>query len=187
MPKVCHKHIIDNIKHLLFNLEGQFINIWIFGGVMASDVKFSVKDAVGKQYLSPISVSEELQEKFIKKSRSSSIKLVPVSFVVSAVVLIIIFLLVYFLKFFIISTIALFCIIFPFYAIYNVFATSKAIKNHDYEFLSGEVVGKADSNYAVRGLEEHKIAVLFGRKEYNPGERVIVARLNDELSIISEE
>ncbi|MBR4556652.1 MAG: hypothetical protein IKO15_04135 [Clostridiales bacterium] len=154
---------------------------------MASDVKFSVKDAVGKQFLSPISVSEELQEKFIKKSRSSSIKLVPVSFIVSAVVLLIIILLIMFLRFFVISAIGLLCIVFPFYAIYNVFATSKAIKNHDYEFLSGEIVGKNDSNYKVRGLEEHNIAVLFGRKDYNPGERVIVARLNDELSIISEE
>ncbi len=154
---------------------------------MASDVKFSVKDAVGKQDISPVSVSDELQEKFIKKSRSSSIKLVPISFIVSAVVLLIIILLITFLRFFVISAIGLFCIFFPIYAIYNVFATSKAIKNHDYEFFSGEVVGKTDSNYVVRGLEEHKIAVLFGRKEYNPGERVIVARLNDELSIISEE
>ena len=154
---------------------------------MASDVKFSVKDALGKQFLSPISVSEELQEKFIKKSRSSSIKLVPVSFIVSAVVLLILILLITFLRFFVISAFGLLCIVFPIYAIYNVFATSKAIKNHDYEFLSGEVVGKTDSNYIVRGLEDQKIAVLFGRKDYNPGERVIVARLNDELSIISEE
>ena len=155
---------------------------------MASDVKFSVKDAVGKQYLSPISVSEELQEKFIKKSKSSSVKLIPVSFIVSAVVLLIAFLLIYFLRLFVISAFALLCIIFPFYAIYDAFATGKAIKNHDYEFFSGEVVGKTDSNnYVVRGLEDHKIGVLFGRKEYNPGDSVIVARLKDDLSIISEE
>ena len=154
---------------------------------MASDVKFAVKDAVGKQLLTPVTVSDELQEKFLKKSKSSSIKLVPVSFIVSAIVIFIAFLLIYFLKFFIVSAFGLLCIIFPFYAIYDAFATSKAIKNHDYEFFSGEVIGKIDSNYIVRGLGDHKISVLFGRKEYNPGERVIVARLKDELSLISEE
>ncbi|MBO7634550.1 MAG: hypothetical protein J6S72_09280, partial [Lachnospiraceae bacterium] len=60
-------------------------------------------------------------------------------------------------------------------------------KNQDYEFLSGEVVGKTDNgNYKVRGLEEQNISVFIGKKDYNPGERVIVARLNDELSIIAE-
>lgn len=154
---------------------------------MASDVKFAVKDAVGKQHLTPVSVSEELQQEFIKKSRSASWKLLPVSIIVSAVVLVILFLLVYFLRFFVISAIGIFCIIFPFYAVYNIFATSKAIKNQDYEFLSGEIVGKTDNgNYQVLGLEGHNIPAFIGKKDYNPGERVIVARLNDELNLISE-
>ena len=73
------------------------------------------------------------------------------------------------------------------FAVYNIFATAKAIKNQDYEFLSGEVVGKTDNgNYKVRGLEEQNISVFIGKKDYNPGERVIVARLNDELNIIAE-
>lgn len=154
---------------------------------MASDVKFAVKDAVGKQHLTPVSVSEELQQEFIKKSRSASWKLLPVSIIVSAVVLVILFLLVYFLRFFVISAIGIFCIIFPFYAVYNIFATSKAIKNQDYEFLSGEITGKTDNgNYQVLGLEGHNIPAFIGKKDYNPGERVIVARLNDELNLISE-
>ncbi len=154
---------------------------------MASDVKFSVKDAVGKQELTPATVSEELQQAFIKKSRAASWKLLPVSIIVSAVVLVILILVIYFLRFFIVSALGLFCIFFPIFAVYNIFATAKAIKNHDYEFLAGEIVGKTDSGYKVRGLEEHNISPLIGKKEYNPGERVIVARLNDELSLISEE
>ena len=154
---------------------------------MASDVKFAVKDAVGKQHLTPVSVSEELQQEFIKKSRSASWKLLPVSIIVSAVVLVILFLLIYFLRFFVISAIGIFCVVFPFYAVYNIFATSKAIKNQDYEFLSGEIVGKTDNgNYQVLGLEGHNIPAFIGKKDYNPGERVIVARLNDELNLISE-
>lgn len=154
---------------------------------MASDVKFSVKDALNKQFLTPATVSEELQEKFIKKSRSASWKLLPVSIIVSAVVLLILILVIYFLRFFIVSALGLFCIFFPIFAVYNIFATAKAIKNHDYEFLSGEVVGKTDSGYQVRGLEGHNISTFIGKKDYNPGERVIVARLNDELNIIAEE
>ena len=154
---------------------------------MASDVKFSVKDALSKQYLAPAAVSEELQQEFIRKSRSTSWKLLPVSIIVSAVVSIILFLLVYFLRFFVISAIGIFCIIFPIYAVYNIFATSKAIKNQDYEFLSGEIVGKTDNgNYKVRGLEDQAIPAFIGKKDYDPGERVIVARLNDELNLISE-
>ena len=155
---------------------------------MASDVKFQVNKAVSDQALVPAAVSEELEQKFLKKAKAASIKLIPVSFIVSAVVLIILFLLVYFLKLLAISTIALLCIIFPIYAIYDAFATSKAIKNHDYDFFYGEIIGKTDSgNYQVRGLEDQKISVLFGKKDYNAGERVIVARIKDELNLISEE
>jgi len=154
---------------------------------MAADVKFTVKEAVSNQSLTPISVSEELQQEFIKKSRSASWKLLPVSIIVSAVVSVILFLLVYFLRFFVISFLGIMCIAFPIFAVYNIFATAKAIKKQDYEFFSGEIVGKTDNgNYKVRGIEEQNIGVLIGKKDYDAGERVIVARLNDELSIIAE-
>ena len=154
---------------------------------MAADVKFTVKEAVSNQSLTPISVSEELQQEFIKKSRSASWKLLPVSIIVSAVVSVILFLLVYFLRFFVISFLGIMCIAFPIFAVYNIFATAKAIKKQDYEFFSGEIVGKTDNgNYKVRGLEEQNIGVLIGKKDYDAGERVIVARLNDELNIIAE-
>ena len=154
---------------------------------MAADVKFAVKDAVSKECLTPVTVSEELQQEFIKKFRSASWKLLPVSIIVSAIVTVILILLIYFLRFFVISFLGIMCIAFPIFAVYNIFATAKAIKNQDYEFLSGEVVGKTDNgNYKVRGLEEQNISVFIGKKDYNPGERVIVARLNDELNIIAE-
>ena len=154
---------------------------------MAADVKFTVKEAVSNQSLTPISVSEELQQEFIKKSRSASWKLLPVSIIVSAVVSVILFLLVYFLRFFVISFLGIMCIAFPIFAVYNIFATAKAIKKQDYEFFSGEIVGKTDNgNYKVRGIEEQNIGVLIGKKDYDAGERVIIARLNDELSIIAE-
>ena len=153
---------------------------------MAADVKFSVKEAVNNQILTPVSVSEELEQEFIKKSRSAAWKLLPLSIIVSVVVLAIIILVIYFLRFAIISTLALISIGYPAFAVYNIVSTSKAIKKHDYEFLSCEIVGKDDSGYRVRGLETHAITPLIGKKEYNPGEQVIVARLNDELSLISE-
>ena len=155
---------------------------------MAADVRFTVKKAVDEQALVPANVSEELEKRFIKKSRSSSIKLIPISLLVAAIVLVIMFLLIYFLRLVAISTIGFLCVIFPIYAVYDAFATSKALKNHDYEFFYGEVVGKTDNgNYQIRGLEELKISTLFDKKEYYAGDRTIVARLKDELRLISEE
>lgn len=153
---------------------------------MAADVKFSVKAAVENQALVNVTVSEELEKRFIKKSRSAAWKLIPASIVVSVIVIAIIVLLAHFLRRIFFSLAAILFIFFPIYAVYNVFATYKAIKNHDYEFLSGTVNGKNEHGYQVSGLEGHDISPFIGRKEYGPGERVIVARLNDELNIISE-
>ena len=154
---------------------------------MAADVKFSINKAAADQFLIPATISEELEKKFLKKAKSSSIKLIPVSFIVSAVVLGILFVLVYFLKRVFISLMAIFCVFFPIYAIYDAFATSKAIKKHDYEFFFGEVIGKTDKGYQIRGLEEHNISPMLGKKDYNAGDRVIVARIKDDLNIIAEE
>ncbi len=154
---------------------------------MAADVKFSVKDAVGKQLLAPVTVSDELKDKFLKKSRSSSWKLLPVSIIVSAVIILLVVLAIVFLSRFVFSLIGIIGVFFPIFAVYNIFATAKAIKNQDYEFLAGEVVGKTDTGYQIRGLEAHNISAFIGKKEYNPGDRAIVARLGDDLNLISEE
>ena len=154
---------------------------------MATDVKFAIKDSIQNQVVTPVTVSDEMRDAFLKKSRSASWKLLPVSIILCAVVLTIAFLIVYFLNRILISAIALLFVVLPFYAVYNIFATAKAIKNQDYEFVSGQIVGKTDSGYQVRGLEGHNISPFIGKKDYNPGEQVIVARLRDDLSLISEE
>ena len=155
---------------------------------MAAEVKFTVKKAIDDQLLTPASVSEELEQTFIKKARASSIKLIPVSFIVSAIVIGIIFLLVYFLNIFAISWIGFLCIIFPIFAIVDCFATSKAIKQKDYEFFYGEIAGKDDNgSYQIKGLDEFKMSPLFGKKDYNPGDKALVARIKNDLNIISEE
>ncbi|MCR5594122.1 MAG: hypothetical protein K6F79_10300 [Saccharofermentans sp.] len=153
---------------------------------MATDVKFAMKDSIQKQVLAPVTVSEELRDSFLKKSRSSSWKLLPVSIIVSAVVIALIVLIIHFFERFVISAVGLIAVFFPIFAVYNIISTAKAIKNQDYEFVSGQIVGKTDSGYQVRGLEGHNISPFIGKKEYNPGEQVIVARLNDDLSLISE-
>jgi hypothetical protein len=111
---------------------------------MAADVKFNIKDAVDKQILTPVTVSEELEQEFIKKSRSASWKLLPISIIVSVIVIAVIALLIYFFNRLIFSTLGLICIFYTAFAIYNIFATAKALKKKDYEFLSGEIIGKND-------------------------------------------
>ena len=154
---------------------------------MAVDFKSAVQNAVSEQKLVPITVSEELEQKFLKKVRSSSIKLIPVSFIVAAIAGLVLFLLVYFLRIIAISALAFFCIIFPIYAVYDAIATSKAIKKHDYEFFHGEIVGKADNSYIVKGLEDQKASILFGKDFYTNGDKAIVARIKDDLNLISED
>lgn len=155
---------------------------------MAADVKFTVKKAADDQVIFPASVSEDLEQTFVKKSKAFSIKLIPISFVVAAIVVALAVLAIIFLHRVVISLFAIFAVFFPIYAVYDAFATSKALKNHDYEFYYGEITGKTDNgNYVVRGLEELKIGILFGKKDYNAGDRAIIARVKDDLSIISEE
>ena len=152
-----------------------------------ADVKNMVNTALNNQDLVPAAVNEELEKKFIKKAKATSIKLIPTSIIVAVIIGIILFLLVYFLHIIAISTFAFLCFIFPIYAVIDAVATSKAFKNHDYGFYYGVIVNKTDSTYFVKGLGDQKIAVLFGKKDYNPGDTVIVARVKDDLNLISEE
>lgn len=153
---------------------------------MASDVKFAFKDGISKQVLSPVTVSDELRDKFLKKAKADAVKLIPVSILLCVLVFGVVFLLIYFLDLLVFSLGALLFAIYPFYSVYNLIATSKAIKNQDYEFVAGQVMGKTDKGYQVAGLEGHNIPAYIGKKEYGPGETAIVARLNDELHLISE-
>lgn len=155
---------------------------------MAQDVKVSVQTAVNNQDLIPATISSELEQKFIKKTKASSIKLIPISILVAAIVGVIIFLLVYFLRVLWISTIGLLCIFFPIYAVYDAFATAKAAKNHDYGFYYGEVTGETENgNYMIKGLGDVVVRPLFGKTKYNTGDQTIVAMIKDDLSLISEE
>jgi len=81
---------------------------------MAADVKFSVKAAVENQALVNVTVSEELEKRFIKKSRSAAWKLIPSSIIVSVVVIAIIILLAHFLRRIFFSLAAILIIFFPY-------------------------------------------------------------------------
>lgn len=153
---------------------------------MAADLKFSVKSAMNNQMIRPVAVSEETRQKFLKQSKAAAWKFLPASIVISVVVSVILYLIVHYLRRYVISFFALIAVILPFYAVYNIVATGKAIRNNDYEFFEGVIIGKTDSGYKIRGLEEHNASVLLGKRDYEPGEMAVVARLNDELSLISE-
>ncbi len=153
---------------------------------MASDVKFAIKDSVQKMTLTPVTVSDELKDEFIKKSRSASWKILPISIVFSIVVIAIVAAIIYFFNRLFISVLGVIAVGMPFFAVYNIFATAKAIKNQDYEFVSGQIIGKNDNGYQVAGLEGHNITAFIGKKEYNPGEQAIIARLGSDLNLISE-
>ncbi|MBP5180375.1 MAG: hypothetical protein J6127_03695 [Clostridiales bacterium] len=154
---------------------------------MASDVKFAVKDGMGKQLFAPVTVSEELQERYLKRSKSTAIGLIPISIVACALVIGFSALIIYFFHRFLISVLILGILAYPAFAVYNLISTFKAIKNRDYEFFSGQIIGKNDKGYVVKGLEDQNIVVMLGKDDYNPGEFATIARLGSSLDLISED
>lgn len=155
---------------------------------MASDVNFALNAAKTAQAVIPTTISEELEGKFLKKFKSSSITLIPISIVVAVVVIAILVAVVYFLNRVVIGFFALVVPFYPIYAVYNAISMSNAIKKHDYEFFYATVVGKNDNgSYILGGLEGQSVAVLLGKKDYNAGDKVLVGRVKDELNILAEE
>ena len=60
------------------------------------------------------------------------------------------------------------------------------IRNKDYGFYEGEIVDTYRDGYQILGFEDDATLVLFGRKNYARGDKVIVARMGEDLRIISE-
>ncbi len=160
---------------------------------MAADAKFTINEAVKANIISKISVSEELKKRFIGSQKATALLLLPASILVFAVVLGLIILFVSVLHFFVFSIkILLFvilCLLFPVFAVYNFFSTMSAIRKDDIEFYMGQIAGKTDKGYKVRGLEALDLNYLNKMKpatDPGMGDNVIIARIKDEYNLIAE-
>ncbi|MBQ4271573.1 MAG: hypothetical protein II718_07080, partial [Clostridiales bacterium] len=81
------------------------------------------------------------------------------------------------------------CLLFPVFAVYNFFSTMSAIRKDDIEFYMGQIAGKTDKGYKVRGLEALDLNYLNKMKpatDPGMGDNVIIARIKDEYNLIAE-
>ncbi len=76
---------------------------------------------------------------------------------------------------------------FPVYAVYNLISTLITIGKDDIEFYSGEIAGKYDLDYAVKGVNGYRFGYLKSLKpdtEPKEGDKVIIARFKEDFSLM---
>ena len=152
-------------------------------------VKCSVDKAVQEQFLTSISVGEDIKKKFTSFHLRTALILIPESILVSAIAGGIIYVTVRYLRTVRGISFLLVFLLFPLYAIYNLFSILISIHKDDIEFYYGEIAGRSDKGYYVKGVLNQRFGYI---KNMGPtaepcvGDRVIVARLKDGYSLISE-
>ena len=79
-------------------------------------------------------------------------------------------------------------VFFPLYAIYNLVSVINTIRKNDIEFYSGEITGKDDKGYFLKGVSAyrfHFIKKMQPDPEPDAGAKVILARFHDSFSLVS--
>lgn len=148
-------------------------------------IKSNVEKAVSEQHLTPVSVSEKTKKKFIRYKLGTALLLIPISFAIAAGAIGLLFLLWRVRRG---TATLLIGVFFPVYAIYCFFKTLVAIKKGDMEFYSGEVVDIHKDGYAIRGLRYHLGYIEKMKPQPEPfiGDKVIIARLMNEFSLVAD-
>lgn len=156
--------------------------------VEGEGVKKNIDKAVSEQYLTCISVDEKTKKRFIRYKLGTAFMLILVSFAVAAIAA--------FLLYFVFGRMhhgrgafpLLIALVYPVFAIHNFIKNIVSIKKGDIGFYSGEIVNKYDDGYVIRGLHYHLGYIEKMKPENEPliGDRVIIARLMNEISLVSE-
>ena len=148
----------------------------------------NVEKAVSEQHLTPVSVSEKTKKKFIRYKLGTALLLIPISFAIAAGAIGLFFLLWRVRNISRGTATLLIGVFFPVYAIYCFFKTLVAINKGDMEFYSGEVVDIHKDGYAIRGLRYHLgyIEKMKPKPEPFIGDKVIIARLMNEFSLVAD-
>lgn len=159
---------------------------------MARDTKWALKEAEEQGLISRITVEEDTKKKLLSNARAGSFKLLLGSIIFLAVAVIAAVLLVTLAHVIIYSVkmiiLYIFAVALPFYAVYNIFATGRSIKNGDYDFYSGQIVTKTDSAYKVRGLEDldlNYLAAFKPSEEPHQGNNTNIFRIGSDASLFS--
>ena len=157
---------------------------------MARDIKWALKEAEEKGEISKITVEEDVSKKLISNERAASVKMFIASIIVLVIAVAIVVAIIAFANVVIYSfkmiILYLLIIAFPIYALYNIFATAKAIKKGDYDFYCGEIITKTDKGYKIKGLEDQDLDyVLIAKPKEEPktGDKAKIFRCNDSMNL----
>ena len=157
--------------------------------VSGKGVRQAVDKAVSEQFLTSITVSEDLKKKFIWHYLKTALIIMPVAFVVGGGAF-------FFLDLFLgrvhnarIISPLITGLLFPVYAVYNLISTLITISKDDIEFYSGEFVCKYKMGYTVKGVNIYHFGYIIGFQpdtEPKEGDRVIIARFKEDFALISD-
>ena len=151
-------------------------------------VKVSVAKAVKEQSLMVVPVEEDIRKRFIAYHIRTALILIPESLIAAVLAGGCIFIGARFLHTVRGAVIILPAVFFPLYAIYNLVSVINTIRKNDIEFYSGEITGKDDKGYFLKGVSAyrfHFIKKMQPDPEPDAGAKVILARFHDSFSLVT--
>lgn len=158
---------------------------------MLNDAKAAIKAASEQNQISPVTVSSEDQERFFSHCRRSSVTMFFFSIALLAVAALVAYLLIAVAHVIVYGPRVLIGIIvvvcFPVISLWSIFSTRRSISKGDYDFHVGQVVGRTEKGYKIRGLEQGDLTFDVDGKnapDLVEGNNVVIARLKDEVSLL---
>lgn len=161
------------------------------GFTMLNNAKAAIKTAAEQNQISPVSVSSEDQERFFSHCRRSSVTMFLFSLALLAAAALVAYLLIAVAHVIVYGISVLIGIIivvcFPVISLWNIFSTRSAINKGDYDFHVGQVIGRTEKGYKIRGLEQGDLTFDVDGKnapDLVEGNNVVIARLKEEVSLL---
>ena len=152
----------------------------------------SLAQAQEQNLITPIEPDEETKNRFLSKMKKDAVCMFFGSIAAFAVALLIVLLMVFVIHIIVYSLkivlIMLVVLCLPAYSVYNIFSTSGAIRKGDYSFYEAEVYEFSDKGYKVKGIggDLELIRKKGEEKQVVGGDKVILARLKDELKLLAK-
>lgn len=151
------------------------------------DIRFRIKTLIETGRLKPVEVSDGLRKRYLRRFVTLPVKALLIGIGLSIVVGFAPgFVAKYKLLLYLCAGIIAVTILLGVITVWHMIDAALNIRNKDYGFYEGEIVDTYRNGYQILGIEDDVTLVLFGRKNYARGDKVIVARMGEDLRIISE-
>ena len=151
----------------------------------------SAPSKIDLSVVSPYTPSEELVNQYTSKKKTGAWKLFGGSLLLIAIIAVAAFLfigifhvIVYSVK---IILGLLIVLLLPIYAIYNLISTYSNISKKNYSFYTGEIAGKGENGYVVKGIAASGLSFIDkadADAEKAPGAPVIIVKMKDDFDLL---